>query len=229
MEPETKPLWEHLEELRGRLIKCIAAVLVSGVAAYLWLDPLVERLLDPAGRLIFIHPTEAFLTRLKIAAFAGVFLALPVIFYQFWKFVLPALTPREVKSLAPVVAASYALFLFGVFFGYRFVLPPAMRFLLGFGGPGVEPRLAFGAYVSFAMNFLLAFGLAFQLPVAVFLLSLFGIVKDDFFARKRKTAVVAIFVASALLTPPDIFSQLMIALPALLLFELSVLLTRVTK
>jgi len=226
MELESKPLVEHLEELRGRLIVSLVALAAASVIAYGFVDEILKWLLEPAGSVIFVKPMEALVTRLKVAVFSGLFLVLPVILFQFWKFVLPALYAREVRFIKWLITGSYVLFVCGVLFAYYGVFPNALRFLLSFARETIEPRLTFGNYVSFVINFLLAFGAVFQLPLAVLFLTKTGMVEPDYFVRKRKIAVVIIFAGAAVLTPPDIFSQLMIALPAILLYEVSLLCTR---
>lgn len=218
---------EHLEELRQRLFVCLAAVAVGAVAAYAAAGRVVEWLARPVGRLVFLHPFEAFTAYLHIACIGGLVLALPVVLYEVWGYVSPALTARERRWLACGMAASAGLFLAGMAVAYFVVIPLGLRFLLGFASATVQPMLSVGSYISTVGWLLLAFGLAFQLPLVLLLLTLFGVVDARRLARWRPHAIVALLVIAAALTPgPDVLSQLALAIPMWILFELSLWLAR---
>lgn len=213
---------EHLEELRRRLVVCLAAVLLGAVAAYAAAGRVLEYLARPVGRLVFVNPFEAFSAYLHIAFIGGLVLALPVVLYQVWQYVSPALTARERRWLASGVAASAALFVAGMAVAYCVVIPLGLRFLLGFASETVQPMLSVGQYVSTVGWLLLAFGAAFQLPIVLFLLTLFGVVDARRLAGWRPYAVVTLLVIAAALTPgPDVLSQCALAVPLWILFELS--------
>jgi len=218
---------DHLEELRYRIFKVLLAAGLGAVVVFIFLDPILAFLTRPVGELIFLRPTEAFITRLKIGFVLGASLAFPVIIYQFWMFVAPGLYDSEQKTARVIIPLSFLMFIVGTVFGFEAVFPPAMRFLLNAGTESIRPQISFGYYVSFVTAFTLAFGIVFQLPIVIFFLVKLGLVERSFFSRHRKVAVVIILCIAAILTPgPDVFSQLMMAVPTILLFEMSIFLSR---
>jgi sec-independent protein translocase protein TatC len=230
------PLTAHLEELRRRLI-------ISGVAwfvAFFGCYGFAERLFDfvagpvrsalPEGSsLVFIHATEPFFTYLKISAFAAVLLALPVILWQGWRFVSPGLYAGEKRFAVPFVISGCICFGVGTYFGFVHVFPVIFTFLVTFGtGTGeINAMLSMGAYLSLCTRLLLAFGLVFEMPVVVFFLSRMGLVDAPWLAARRKYAIILAFVFGAVLTPPDLFSQTAIAIPFVLLYEVSIWVARI--
>jgi sec-independent protein translocase protein TatC len=227
-DPETgpMPLLGHLEELRRRIFVSLIVVVVAAVVAYFFSRFLQDFLTRPVGRLVFVAPTEAFVTRLKIAVFTGLAAASPFVFYQFWRFVRPALMANEARYMALAVVSSTVFFAGGLAFALFVVLPIGIRFLLSFETPELTAMISISRYVDFAGMMLLAFGLVFQLPVVVFFLTRLGIVKPSFLSKHRKVAIIALLVIAAVLTPPDIFTQLLMAVPLLALYELSLLVSR---
>ncbi len=227
-DPETgpMPLLGHLEELRKRILLSLVVVAVAAVAAYFFSRYLQDLLTWPVGRLVFLAPTEAFFTRLKIAVFAGLAVASPFVFYQFWRFVRPALMENEARYISLAVVSSTVFFAGGLAFALLVVLPIGIRFLLSFETPELTAMISISRYVDFAGMMLLAFGLVFQLPVVFFFLTRLGIVKPRFLSKHRKAAIVTLLVAAAVLTPPDIFTQLLMAVPLLALYEFSLLVSR---
>jgi len=227
-DPETgpMPLLGHLEELRKRILVSLVVVVVAAVVAYFFSRYLQDFLTWPVDKLVFLAPTEAFFTRLKIAVFAGLAAASPFVFYQFWRFVRPALMESEATYISLAVASSTVFFAGGLAFAVFVVLPIGIRFLLSFETPELVAMISISRYVDFAGMMLLAFGLVFQLPVVVFFLTRLGIVKPSFLSRHRKVALVTLLVVAAVLTPPDIFTQLLMAVPLLTLYELSLLVSR---
>jgi len=215
-------LLSHLEELRKRIISSIIAVIVCAIVGYIVSPYVIDFLTGPVERLVFLSPTEAFVTKLKVSLICGIFIALPVIFYHFWRFVKPALYSHERKYIIGAVFFSSFFFFAGVVFSYFVVLPVGLRFLLSFQSDKLQATLSISNYITFITKILFAFGIIFQLPVASFFLTKMRILKPQFLRKSRRVAVVLIFIAAALLTPPDVFTQLLMAGPLLLLFELSV-------
>ncbi len=230
---QKQPFMSHLEELRKRLITCAIAVGVCFVAAYLvseelfalFIAPLEENLPEGSS-LIFTNLPEMFFTYLKTAFIAGILVASPVIFHQLWMFVAPGLYQNEKKYIVPFVISSTFLFVGGALFGYFVVFPFGFKFFLGFANDTLTALPSVREYFSFASKLLLAFGIVFELPVVMFFLTKMGIVTPDFLSKRRKYAVLLAFVISAILTPPDVITQFMMAVPLILLFEAGILVSR---
>ena len=229
---EELPVTEHIEELRQRLFKSFIAIIVGFLIAWPFKKKillLLERPLPPnlQGKLIFLSPPEAFFTALKISFFAGILISLPYVLYQVWKFVEPGLYEHEKKFILPFMFFSVLFFFLGAAFAYFVILPFGLRFLLGFMGDLLTPQITIGSYVSFVIQMILAFGFVFLLPVVVWLLSKLGIINYKMLEKNRKFAILIIFIVAALLTPPDAFSQIMMALPLLVLYELSIWVSKI--
>ncbi len=220
-------LIDHLQELRVRLIKCIAVVLVTSCGCYYFAVELVHIITTPAGKLYYMNPAEAFFTYLKVSVFAGFLVALPVVFYQVWAFVVPALTRQERKASLFLVPASLVLFFVGLAFSYFLVLPAAVSFFIGFSTPDLQPMFSIGQYLSFVISFVLPFGFVFELPLFILVAAKLGVIGSKFLAAKRKMVIVLAFVVGAVISPtPDVFSQTMIAVPLLVLYEASIFLVK---
>ncbi len=220
-------LVDHLQELRKRLIVCVAVVLAASGACYFYAVELVHVITAPAGKLYYMNPAEAFFTYLKVAFFAGFLLALPVIFYQLWAFVVPALTRRERTASLFLVPASLVLFFVGLAFSYYLVLPAAIGFFIGFATPDLQPMFSIGQYLSFVISFMLPFGFVFELPLFIIVAARLGVIGSAFLAAKRKLVIVLSFVVGAVVSPtPDVFSHTMIAVPLLILYEISVFIVK---
>ncbi|MBI5882952.1 MAG: twin-arginine translocase subunit TatC [Elusimicrobia bacterium] len=218
------PLTEHLAELRRRLIVSLVSIAAGTAVLFHWSGGLLELVAKPAGRLYFTGPTDAFMTRVKLSLFGGLILALPVVLFQVWGFVARALDQSWRGPLRLMAAASYFLFLGGVGLAYFVVLPAAMRFLLACGSQSVQPLMAVDSYVGFAAALCIAFGAVFQLPLALIVLNKAGIVSREFLKSKRSYAYVLAFLVAAFLTPgPDVFSQVALAIPTLILYEITLL------
>jgi sec-independent protein translocase protein TatC len=226
-------LFSHLLELRSRLLKAVAAVLVVLVALvpfanrlYAGLaEPLVKRL--PHGaHLIATQVTSPFLTPLKLAFYAALFISMPVILYQLWAFVSPGLYRHEKRLARPLLVAALALFYLGCAFAYFLVLPAAFRFLTAVTPAGVEMMTDITHYLDFVMLMFFAFGLCFEVPVAVVILAAVGVVDLAKLRGARRYAIVAAFAVAAVITPPDITSMVMLAIPMCLLYELGLLAVR---
>ncbi len=219
----------HLEELRRRLILCGVFLIVASGFSWFFARQILDFLTAPLqqlhiANLYFQKPFEAFVIHLKAAVFAGLLLSLPVFFTQGWLFVAPGLYEREKKIFLPLIFVSVLFFLAGVFFAYVFVIPFGLAFLLGFETESLRPMLTSGPYFSFMTAMLFAFGILFDFPLMIVALAALGIVKIITFARYRRGVIVAIFIIAAVLTPsPDPVSQLLLAIPLYLLFEISLL------
>ena len=221
---------EHLEELRRRILKSLAAVVIFAIAAYFFSDKLVNFVsapLDAVG-VYFKAPTEAFMVRMKISIFAGAIAAVPVLFYQLWMFVGPGLYKSETKIVVPIVLSATIFFLVGGGFCFFYVIPIAVKFLLGFATENMQPMIMIGDYISFVGMMVLAFGIVFELPVASFILGRMGVIDYKLMSKGRRYAIVAMVILGAVLTPPDVFSQLMLAAPLYILYEISILVVRLT-
>jgi sec-independent protein translocase protein TatC len=223
-EPPVRPMTflDHFEELRKRLFYSLIALAVGAVAAFFFVRRVIDLLTRSVPNLVFLAPSEAFVVQLKVALVVGAFVASPVIFYQFWRFVRPALRPKEAKYIVSAVFFSTLFFAGGVAFAYLVMVPFAMKFLLSYETEKLHAMLSIKNYVGTVGAFLLAAGLVFQLPVAVFFLTKFGIVKPRMLMKNQRIAIVIIFVVAAILSPPDVFSQIMMAIPLLILYELSI-------
>ncbi|HKT27824.1 twin-arginine translocase subunit TatC [Dyella sp.] len=226
-------LFSHLLELRSRLIKAILALAVVLAALvpfanrlYAWLAaPLVSRLPEGA-HLIATEVASPFVTPLKLAFYAALFISMPVILYQLWAFVSPGLYKHEKRLARPLLAAALVLFYIGCAFAYFLVLPAAFRFLTAVTPQGVEMMTDITHYLDFVMLMFFAFGLCFEVPVAVVVLAAVGIVDLDKLRKGRRYAVVGAFAIAAVVTPPDITSMIMLAIPMCVLYELGVLAVR---
>jgi sec-independent protein translocase protein TatC len=233
-EQEKIPFTTHLEELRKRLIVCFIAVGVGFVLSYFFKEKLFQILTRPlisvmqsGDKLIFTGLPEAFFTYLKVAFLSGIILAAPVIFYEFWMFVAPGLYDKEKRLMVPVVVLSTVFFVGGSFFGYFVVFPFGFKFFLGFASEIIRPLPSMREYLGFASKLLLAFGLVFELPLIITFLAKLGMVSVSFLKKNRKYALLLFFIGAAILTPPDVVTQIMMALPLILLYEISIIGARI--
>jgi sec-independent protein translocase protein TatC len=233
-EQEKIPFTAHLEELRKRLIVCFTAVGIGFVLSYGFKEKLFQILTRPlisvmqtGDKLIFTGLPEAFFTYLKVAFLSGIILAVPVIFYQFWMFVAPGLYDKEKRLMVPVVVLSTVFFVGGAFFGYFIVFPYGFKFFLGFASETIRPLPSMREYLGFASKLLLAFGLVFELPLIITFLAKLGMVSVSFLKKNRKYALLLFFIGAAILTPPDVVTQIMMALPLILLYEISIIGARI--
>lgn len=221
---------DHLAEIRKRLVLSVAALLIGTVAGYVFVPAVTERLIDIAGSVVFLSPAEAFVSRIRFSFMLGLAVALPFVLFQVWAFVSPAVGPSQRRKVRFILPITYLLFAAGVLFAYYAVVPAALRFLVGFSDERVEPLIGIGNLISFSIGLMFPFGLAFELPVAVYILSRAGLVSATALARNRKIAILVIFVIAAVITPtPDVFTQAMMALPLMLLYEVSILIARLNS
>jgi len=220
---------EHLEELRQRIIRSIIFVLMASALTYVFRDKILIFLSRPAGRLVFIAPAEAFITSIKIAIFGGFYISSPFILYQAWRFVSTGLEGGEGRYVLSFGIFSFMLFVLGSLLGYFIIVPVGLKFLMAFGTEYLTPMISVGKYVSFVISLSFAFGLVFQLPLVILFLARMGIVTPRFLSEKRKYAIVIIFIAAAILTPPDVITQCLMAIPLLVLYEIGILLSRIAR
>ncbi len=233
---ETKaPLLDHLVELRKRLLYCVWALLLSGAVCFYFSGPILSFLVEPlkqgygdaAGKLIYTKLYEAFFVQLKIAMFGGFFVSFPIIANQLWAFIAPGLYAREKKALLPFLLATPILFLTGAALAYYVVMPTAFHFFLAFqgdaGGIELEALPSVDAYLSLVMQFILAFGISFLMPVLVMLLNRAGIVSRAQLIGARRYMIVAFTALAAIITPSDALSMVMLAVPLILLYEITLL------
>ena len=245
VEGSKMPLLDHLIELRQRMLKSVVALFVAFIVCFFFAEYLYAYLTQPLAdilasrrddpRMIFTALTEVFFTYVKVAFFAGAFISCPIFLTQLWLFVAPGLYKKERLALLPFLAATPILFFIGGALVYYVIFPLAATFLIGFEVPRGEGVLAIeleakvGEYLSLIMKLIFAFGLCFQLPVLMTLLARVGLATSEGMAAKRKYAIVAVFVVAAVLTPPDPISQISLAVPIILLYEISIYMAKMVE
>mgnify|MGYP001617686746 CR=1 FL=1 len=250
---ENMPLTEHLGELRRRIIVSLTALLVAFAVAFNYSEEIFKLIIFPlkyslsfsmknpylniishekisqGTKLVFLAPAEAFWMSMKVSFVAGLIPALPVIFYQLWKFISPGLMAKEKKYVLPFIISATGLFLMGAAFCFFIVLPFAMEFLLTYKlGDVLMPMLSVGQYVDFCLKFILAFGIIFELPIVIIFSTRMGIVTPKTLAKNRRYAILIAFIVAAVLTPtPDAFNQILMVVPIIILYEIGILISRV--
>jgi len=235
------PLIEHLIELRQRLLWSILALVIAFAICFYFAEQIFGILVQPLtnafpageGKLIYTKLYEAFFVEIKVAMFSAFFIAFPILANQIWAFVAPGLYQNEKRAFLPFLLATPLLFILGAALAYYIVMPTAFGFFLGFqgetGGLAIEALPATGDYLSLVMQFILAFGVCFQLPVLLLLLNRAGLVSREKLKGLRRYMIVGAFVLAAILTPPDVISQLMLGIPLILLYEISLLIMLFTE
>ncbi|NCC23757.1 MAG: twin-arginine translocase subunit TatC [Deltaproteobacteria bacterium] len=226
---EAMPFTAHLEELRNRIVRCLIASFVGFLACYgfakelfdILMRPLVA-VMPPDSALIYTGLPEGFFTYIKVAFLAGIFLASPYIFFQLWRFIAPGLYSEERRYLVPVAFFSALFFVSGAMFGYFVVFPFGFEFFMGFATDMIRPMPSLKEYFSFSVKLLFAFGLVFELPLFIFFLARMGMVTSAGLRKKQKYAILVSFIVSAILTPPDMVSQVFMAGPLIILYEASI-------
>ncbi len=222
---------EHLEELRKRILIVLAGWIVLSVAGYLLSKDILQLLLQPLARYqekpVFTRPVEPFSSILRIAFFTGGFLNLPNLLYQAWAFLLPAMTAKEKRAVGFTLCAFPLLFAAGAAFSLYVIVPFGLRVLFSFAGDSMKPLISIGSYLSFLLVFMGALGLVFNLPVILGGFASAGIVNSGFLISKRRYAILCCFVIAALLTPPDVFTQILVAIPLIILYEISIILAKI--
>lgn len=229
---------EHLEELRRRILWSLGALAVGAMAGFFvtarygvirFLTGPIQPLLEE-GRLAFLHPTEPFMVTIKVGFFIGGVLASPVVFWHFWRFVAPGLLEHEKRIFFPAVIASIGLFLAGAALAFFYVLPFGLRFFFSFAQEALRPVITINEYFSFAMQVTLMFGIAFETPLVILVLTYVGLLSPRTLRRYRRHAIVALAIVSAVLTPTaDMISMLAMFVPLYLLFEISIVLASVIE
>lgn len=225
MKPDVQteqPLRDHLQEFRKRLIICLVVVAIAALACYNYVDNIIALLSGPAGKLYFMNPSEVFFTYMEIALYAGILFTLPVLLYEVWAFVAPALWPEERRAVLVILPTAVILFYVGLVFAYYLVIPAAVTFFMGFATQTLQPMFSLESYLSFILALTLPFGFIFELPLIVVFLAKIGLVTGDFLKGKRKILIVIAFIFAAVVSPTtDIFTQTMIAVPLIVLYEIS--------
>lgn len=222
---------EHLDEFRTRLFIVLISWLLFSVFAYFFSEKFLDIIINPLPqqKLVFLAPYDAFLIRIKISMLAGLFLSLPVILFEIWRFITPALNKSEKKFIFALIFFAMLLFYLGTLFSY-YTLPFAVKFLLQFSSKKLQPMLAANSYISFFINLTLAFSITFEFPIVVLFLAKIGIVTPEFLRQKRKQAIFVIFVAAAVITPTqDIFTLLLMALPLIFFYEISIIIAKIVQ
>ena len=227
----------HLAELRTRLAYSVLSIIILFGISFIFYEPILDwmkqPLLDamPDGQQMMIATgvAEAFFTAIKVAFFAGIILALPIIFWQFWMFVAPGLYENEKKMVVPFVASATLMFLMGASFAYYVVVPFGFEFLVNFGNTIVTVTPRIGEYVGFFTKIMVGFGISFELPVITFFFAVLGLVTDQSLKSFFKYAVIIIFIVASLLTPPDVLTQLLMAGPMIILYGVSIIIAKIVN
>ena len=216
---------DHLRELRKRLLWSVVAVVVTTAICFFFITDIVNVLKEPAGdiNLVFIEMTEGFSTYMRVALMSGVVLAMPFLIYQFLMFVIPALTRAERRTVLILMPVITLMFAGGIAFGYFYLIPPATKFLLGFGAELAEQQIRISNYISFITRLLMAIGILFEMPVVTSFLARMGIITSKWLASRRKVMILFSFVVAAVITPtPDAINQSIVAGTMVVLYEISI-------
>jgi sec-independent protein translocase protein TatC len=225
---------QHLEELRGRLMICIGSVVVLSIPCGIYWRKIFDvvliyplRFTNPRPHIIFTAPAEAMMLSMEIAVVSGVIIASPIIFYQLWKFISPGLYGHEKRFVLPIVISTTFSFFLGIAFSYV-IIPLMIRVLATFGAGVLEPYFKAQEYIGFVVKMSLACGLIFELPVIAYVLTKMGVLTPQFLIDKLRHAIVVIFIVAAILTPPDVVSQIVLAAPLLVLYGISIVVSALT-
>tara|TARA_B100001750_G_C15420107_1_gene552479 strand:+ start:192 stop:920 length:729 start_codon:yes stop_codon:yes gene_type:complete len=222
------PFLDHLEELRWRLVKSLGSVLVGAVVTFYFIDPLIDFLIRPTQKLAtpmdlqVLKVQGMFMIKWGIALIGGIVLAIPVLTYQIWKFIAPGLYINERRYVAPLIIFTYLSFLIGLTFAYTVIIPFSLDFFTSVGMEGIQNNFSINYYFNFITWLMIGSGLIFELPVLVFILSIFGLLTPAFMSHYRRHSIVFILFLSALITPPDPVSLVLMSIPLMLLYELSI-------
>ena len=220
--PSELSFFDHLDELRWRLVICLLALTLACFIFYSCIDQFLSFVVKPVGRLVFTSPVDAFMARIKLTVWGGLFFSSPVIIYQIWQFVSSALKPGERKFIQWALPFSIILFIAGIAFGYWVMVPISIHFLMNFSSDLLVPMITVNNYISFLGTFVLGFGITFELPLVLAFLIKIGIATPEFLIHYRSHAIVIILIISAVMTPPDVVSQLLMAVPLCVLYEISI-------
>lgn len=230
---EIKP---HIAELRKRLIICLLTLIAFFILCFSYYEIILKFMIAPLNealpansKIIFTQLGETFFTAMKVSFFSSLLISMPIIFWQIWLFVAPGLYDNEKKYVIPFVVAASLMFFLGAAFCYYVVIPVAFKFLINFGGEIAASMPSIGQYVGFFTKLIIAFGLSFELPVITFFLALVGFVTDIILKEFFRYAIVIIFIFAAIMTPPDVLSQFMLATPLILLYVLSIIIAKIVN
>ncbi|MEF3190979.1 MAG: twin-arginine translocase subunit TatC [Campylobacterales bacterium] len=226
----------HLVELRQRLIKSVVALLILFFAAFSVWEPIMAWVVAPLkeamaqnSQVVAIGVGEQFFSAILVSFFAALVVGIPFIFYQIWAFVSPGLYEHEKKLVIPFVASASIMFALGAAFAYYIVFPMGFAFLVNFGGSTIQAMISIKEYIDFFVKLMIAFGLSFELPVVIFLLAKLGLVDDRQLMEFFRYAVIIIFIIAAILTPPDVLSQVLMAIPLIILYGISIVVARIVN
>lgn len=222
-------LVEHLGELRKRLIISCLAIILGSVLCYNYIDKIIQLVVKPAAGLEFIYlsPPELFIAYVKISLILGLAVALPIVLFQIWMFIKPGLKEKERQHVLFAMFMGIIFFTMGIVFAYYIIIPMTIQFFIKMSVDQIAPLFSFANYISFISSLLLSFGLVFEMPLIVILLTQLGLVKPDTFKKSRKMVILGTFIAAAILTPPDVVSQTMMAIPMLVLYEFSIIISTI--
>lgn len=223
--------FEHLDELRKRLIAVAVVIVAAAVICFTFVSQILDFLTAHADglELIYTTPAEALMSQMRLAFTAGAIITLPFTLYQILAFIMPALRETEKKSVVFLLISMIFLFFLGISFGYFVAFPYALTFFLGFAREGLDPLFTISQYISFVTSFLVAFGLVFQVPLVFWFLGHMSLISSGFLRANRKYAVLIIAIIAAVITPPDVFSQILMIMPLMVLYEVGLLLVRLTE
>lgn len=220
---EKRPFLEHLEELRKRIILVLISIILLSALSYTCSEKILRFLARYVNSLVFISPQEAFLSYLKVSLFSGLVLSVPVVLFNALKFIWVALNKKEKNVFIAYLIAGVLLFGSGILFSYYIALPAAINFLLSFSSDLIRPFISVAKYISFSVFLMLAFGVAFETPLFIVLLTRLGIVNSRTLRKQRRYFIILLFIISAMLTPPDVITQILLAVPLIVLYEISIL------
>ncbi len=235
-EDKKLPFKEHLRELRQRIIISLLATGFFFILSYIFSVYIIEFLLRPLLNVlpkgegtIFLGPTEGFFIYIKVSLIFGIFIAAPIIIWEAWAFIAPGLYEKERKYILPFLIFLPFLFILGALIGYLFILPIILRFFIGFSDEFIKPLLSINNYLTFSAKFLAIMGIIFEIPIVSIFLTKIGIIDPVKLSKNRKYAILIIFIISAIVTPPDIASQIIMSIPFIIIYEISIVLSRIFR
>jgi len=229
------PFLDHLEELRWRIIKAGIAIIVGMIICLIFSQKILDALIWPTTHLDIplelqvLKVQGMFVVKLEVGFFGGLVLSLPFILVQLWKFISPGLFETEKRYFVPLIVSSTFLFLLGLSFAYFVILPFAIDFFIGLVSGGIKPNIAIDFYIGFVLRILVLFGFVFELPILTYFLSKIGLLTPAFMRKYRRHAIIAIFVVAAIVTPPDIITQILLGIPLILLYEFSIFISKAVQ
>ncbi len=217
---------QHLDELRGCILKSLVCFVLCAIVVSARVQSIISFFAKPVGTLVFITPQEAFVANVKMALFIGLIISTPFILYQAWKFISSGLLPVEKRYAYIFGPISLILFVLGISFGYFVIVPISMNFLLGFSTDVISPMITIDKYISFIFTLSFSFALFFQLPVVLIFLTKIGVITPNQLGKRRREAIVLIFIIAAIVTPPDMVTQILMAVPLVLLYEIGIIFSK---